>query len=80
MKYIVWDNSGYDGPETTICDDWAMAQEKVKELCQQRNLKTEYKNWCLGKTNSIQYSDGKWGGYSVEIFVTSEYLNKEINE
>lgn len=79
MKYIVWYYAGgYDGYEDIPCDDWEMAQEKVKELCQRHNLKTEYKNWCLGKTNSIQYTDGKWGDKNVEIFITSEHLNKPI--
>lgn len=77
MKYIIWDWE-YDGYNISNYDDFEKAKNAVKELCEQRNLKIQYKNWCLGKTNSIQFSDGKIYGVNFEIFITSDYLNKEL--
>jgi hypothetical protein len=74
MKYIVWDLiSPHDGYGTTDCASWddvLICIEKEIAL-RGKQAVTLHKNWLAGKSIGI-------AGKDIEIFVTSEVINKPI--
>lgn len=78
MKYIVWDLiSRHDGYGKTDCKTWDEAVAAVEQAVNfygHSRLKQLLNQWKKGKVNKIEMNISK--EKSIEIFVTTQVLNK----